>query len=65
MIDVKGFDLLVEALALLGDERVHLTILGEGALRGKLEKTDDRSWLGRPGAFSGLPGESICMDCAG
>ena len=48
MIDVKGFDLLVEALALLGDERVHLTILGEGALRGKLEKqTIDLGLVGR------------------
>lgn len=34
---VKGFDILLEAIALLGNPRVHLTILGEGPLRGDLE----------------------------
>jgi glycosyltransferase involved in cell wall biosynthesis len=33
----KGFDLLIEAIALLSDPRIHLTILGEGPLRGELE----------------------------
>lgn len=34
---VKGFDILIEALALCGDPRLHLTILGEGPLRSELE----------------------------
>lgn len=34
----KGFDLLIEALALCGDTRLRLTILGEGPLRGDLER---------------------------
>lgn len=34
----KGFDLLVEALVLCGNPRVRLTILGEGPLRGDLER---------------------------
>ena len=33
----KGFDLLIEALALCDDPRMHLTIIGEGALRQELE----------------------------
>lgn len=34
----KGFDLLIEALALLSDRRIHLIVMGEGPLRGTLEK---------------------------
>ncbi len=33
----KGFDLLIEAIALLRDQSVQLTILGEGSLRAELE----------------------------
>lgn len=34
----KGFDLLLEALALLGDPRLHLTLLGEGPDRAALDR---------------------------
>lgn len=34
----KGFDLLIEALALCGDSRLRLTLLGEGPLRPALEQ---------------------------
>jgi len=37
MMPVKGFDLLIEALALCGDPRFRLTLLGEGPLREELE----------------------------
>lgn len=35
---VKGFDLLLSAFARLSDASLHLVILGEGPLRGELEK---------------------------
>ena len=34
----KGFDLLIEALALCGNPRLHLTLLGEGPLQKDLEQ---------------------------
>lgn len=34
----KGLDILLEAIGLLADQRIHLTILGDGQLRGSLEK---------------------------
>jgi len=34
----KGFDLLIEAIALLGNSCFHATIVGQGQLRGELEK---------------------------
>lgn len=34
----KGFDILIEALALCSNPRLQLTILGEGPLRGELER---------------------------
>jgi glycosyltransferase involved in cell wall biosynthesis/predicted deacetylase len=34
----KGFDILLEALALCGDSRIQTTVLGEGKLRGDLEQ---------------------------
>lgn len=37
LVDVKGFDLLIEAIALVGVRDLHLVILGEGPLRGELE----------------------------
>jgi glycosyltransferase involved in cell wall biosynthesis len=37
LAEVKGFDLLIEAIALLDDRRFWLTILGEGPLRADLE----------------------------
>jgi glycosyltransferase involved in cell wall biosynthesis len=33
----KGFDLLIRAIAICDDPRLHLTILGDGPLRGELE----------------------------
>lgn len=38
LVDVKGFDLLIKALALHADPRVHLTVLGEGPLRQTLQR---------------------------
>jgi glycosyltransferase involved in cell wall biosynthesis len=38
MSEVKGFDLLIEAIALLADSRIHLALLGEGPLRDELEQ---------------------------
>jgi len=32
-VPVKGFDLLIEAIALLGDPRVHVIVLGDGPLK--------------------------------
>jgi glycosyltransferase involved in cell wall biosynthesis len=37
LIPVKGFDVLIDALALLGDKNFHLTILGDGPAREELE----------------------------
>jgi len=37
MVPVKGFELLIEALALCRDPRLRLTLLGEGPLRKELE----------------------------
>ncbi len=36
LVQQKGFDLLIEALALCGDSQLRLTILGEGPLHGNL-----------------------------
>jgi glycosyltransferase involved in cell wall biosynthesis len=36
--EVKGFDLLIEAIALLADPRIHLSLLGEGPLLEKLKR---------------------------
>ena len=38
IVEVKGFDLLIEALSLCANPRLRLTILGEGPLRGELER---------------------------
>ena len=38
LVKVKGFDLLIGALALLHDTQVRLTILGAGPLRASLER---------------------------
>ena len=35
---VKGFDLLIEAIALCADPRLHLTVVGEGPLLGDLQR---------------------------
>lgn len=36
LVPQKGFDLLIEALALCGDQRLRLTLLGEGPMREEL-----------------------------
>lgn len=41
----KGFDLLIEAMSLLADAPVHLTLLGEGPLRGELTALVQRHGL--------------------
>ncbi len=38
MNEVKGFDLLIEAIALLANSRIHLSLLGEGPLLGELKR---------------------------
>ena len=38
LVRQKGFDMLVEAIALLGDARVHLTLVGDGPLRDELKR---------------------------
>jgi len=37
MVKVKGFDLLIEALALNGNPDIHLTLLGDGPLKEELQ----------------------------
>jgi glycosyltransferase involved in cell wall biosynthesis len=37
MVQVKGFDLLIEALALNGNPDIHLTLLGDGPLKEELQ----------------------------
>ncbi len=37
LVPQKGFDVLLEAIALAGDARMHLTVLGDGPLRCALE----------------------------
>ena len=38
LVHVKGFDLLIEAIALSRNSRLHLTLLGEGPLRSELQR---------------------------
>jgi glycosyltransferase involved in cell wall biosynthesis len=45
LLRLKGFDILVEAMAHLTAKRVCLTLLGEGELRGELERTTARLGL--------------------
>lgn len=49
----KGFDLLLDSLALLNDPRFHLTVLGEGPLRGVLKAQMVALGLGRQVRFLG------------
>lgn len=37
LVAQKGFDVLIDAIGLADDARMHLTLLGEGPLRGELE----------------------------
>lgn len=50
----KGFDLLLEALALLPADRFHLTILGQGPLREPLEAQVRRLGLAGRAVFAGF-----------
>ncbi|MGH6937167.1 MAG: glycosyltransferase, partial [Methylocella sp.] len=45
LLRLKGFDILVEAMAHLTAKRVYLTLLGEGELREELERTTARLGL--------------------
>lgn len=51
---VKGFDLLLEAVALLANPHVHLTILGEGPLRSELEALADKLGVAQQVTFLGF-----------
>lgn len=50
----KGFDLLIEAIALCDNPRLRLTILGEGPLRGDLERLVLEMGLERQVYFGGF-----------
>ena len=50
----KGFDLLIEALALCEDKRPRLTLLGEGPLRPALEKLARQRGVGDRVRFAGF-----------
>ena len=51
---VKGFDLLIEALALCGDPRLKLTLLGDGPLLKDLEQLIDKKGLAGQIRFAGF-----------
>ena len=50
----KGIDLLIEALALCGNPRLRLTILGEGPLRGDLERLARDKGVSQQVRFAGF-----------
>jgi len=50
----KGFDLLIEALALCGNPRLRLTILGEGPLRNDLERLARDQGVAQQVRFAGF-----------
>jgi glycosyltransferase involved in cell wall biosynthesis/predicted deacetylase len=50
----KGFDLLIEALALCGNSRLRLTILGQGPLRGDLERLARDQGVAQQVRFAGF-----------
>lgn len=51
---VKGFDILIEAIALLGDKSVHVEIFGDGPLRDNLENQVFRFGLSEQIKFKGF-----------
>jgi glycosyltransferase involved in cell wall biosynthesis len=51
---VKGLDLLIKALALCGNSRLRLTILGEGPLRGDLERLARDKGVAQQVRFAGF-----------
>ncbi len=54
LVEVKGFDLLIEALGLVGNPAVHLTLLGEGPLREKLQKLACKLGVEKQICFAGF-----------
>ncbi len=54
LVAVKGFDILIKALALCGNPRLRLTILGQGPLRGDLERLVRDSGLAQQVHFAGF-----------
>jgi glycosyltransferase involved in cell wall biosynthesis len=50
----KGFDLLIEALALLDQPLVHVTLLGEGPLEGDLKRRAEQSGVRARVHFAGF-----------
>lgn len=50
----KGFDLLIDAIALLRGQRLHLTILGDGPLRSELMQKANRLGVGNQVRFVGF-----------
>ncbi len=50
----KGFDLLIEALALCGNPRFHLTLLGEGPLKRELEELAQAKGVANQVCFAGF-----------
>jgi glycosyltransferase involved in cell wall biosynthesis len=50
----KGFDLLIEALALCNNLQLHLTILGEGPLRNDLERLAQEKGVAQQVRFAGF-----------
>jgi glycosyltransferase involved in cell wall biosynthesis len=54
LVHQKGFDVLIEAIGLAGDARMHLTLLGEGPLRGALEAQAARLGLSSRVRFAGF-----------
>lgn len=54
MVPQKGFDLLIEALALCEDPRLRLILLGEGPLREELEALAESRGVARQVRFAGF-----------
>jgi glycosyltransferase involved in cell wall biosynthesis len=50
----KGFDLLIEALALYNNSQLHITILGEGPLRNDLERLAQEKGVAQQVRFAGF-----------
>jgi glycosyltransferase involved in cell wall biosynthesis len=54
LVPQKGFDLLIEALALCGNPCLHLTLLGEGPMREELETLAQSKGVGGQIRFAGF-----------
>lgn len=54
LVEVKGFDLLIEALALCGNPNLRLTLLGEGPLRNELETLAKKMGVSEQIRFAGF-----------